>query len=207
MFKTVRMQKLKIVTPDNYAPKVVKNLHEAGIIQVEDVSERIQQDSELAELLRPSKVSPYTGKISSLLMKVTGISDLFGDALTENLGLKSKLGNLISPEIPVKKEVPDMDTEQLIEHAESILSKVEPETNEVENKIATLDGEKSSLESNIAIAERLNKIDFDLSLLQDSKHTSSFIGRMNVESVEKYKNELSQVTDKFLLEEILKFSL
>ena len=94
MFKTVRMQKLKIVTPDNYAPKVVKNLHEAGIIQVEDVSERIQQDSELAELLRPSKVSPYTGKISSLLMKVTGISDLFGDALTENLGLKSKLGNL-----------------------------------------------------------------------------------------------------------------
>ena len=202
MFKTVRMQKLKIVTPDKYAPNVVKNLHEAGIIQVEDVSERIQQDSELAELLRPSKVSPYTGKISSLLMKVTGISDLFGDALTENLGLKSKLGNLISPEIPVKKEVPDMDTEQLIEHAESILSKVEPETNEVENKIATLDGEKSSLESNIAIAERLNKIDFDLSLLQDSKHTSSFIGRMNVESVEKYKNELSQVTDKFLLEEI-----
>ena len=202
MFKTVRMQKLKIVTMDKYTPNVVKNLHEAGIIQVEDVSERIQQDPEMAELIRPSKVSPHTGKISSLLMKVTGISDLFGTALTEDQGLKDKLGSLISPEIPVKKEVQDMDTATLIEHAESVLSQVEPETNEVENKLAILDGEKSSLESNIATAEKLNKINFDLSLLQDSKHTSSFIGRMSVESVEKYKSEVSQVTDKLLIEEI-----
>ena len=202
MFKTVRMQKLKIVTPDSYAPNVVKNLHEEGILQVEDVSERIQQDPKVAELLRPSKVSEYTGKVSSLLMKVSGISDLFGDALSEESSLKEKISGIISPEIPVKKEVQDLDTEALIKHAESVLSEVEPETMEVENKLASLDSEKSSLESNIVTAEKLSNLNFDLSLLQDSRHTSSFVGRMSVESVENYRNEISNVTDKLLFDSI-----
>ena len=201
MFKTVRMQKLKIMAPDNYIPDVVKNLHEEGIVQVEDVSERIQQDPKTAELLQPSKVTPQTGKISSLLMKTSGISDLLGDALTENTGLKGKIHSFISPEVPVKQKVEDMDTDTLIKHAESILSEVEPKTKEAEDELAALDSEKSTLESNKQVANKLKNLNLDLSLLQDSKHTSSLVGRMNVESVEAYMKELSKITDQILVEE------
>jgi V/A-type H+-transporting ATPase subunit I len=201
MFKTVRMQKLKIMAPDDYIPDVVKNLHEEGIVQVEDVSERIQQDPKTAELLKPSKVTPYTGKISSLLMKTTSISELLGEALTVNTGLKGKLKGFISPQLPNIYDVEEMDTETLIKHAESVLAEVEPQTKEVEDKIAALDSEKSSLESHINVANKLKGLDLDLSLLQDSNHTSSLVGRMDVESIEEYKKELSKITEQLLVEE------
>lgn len=195
------MQKLKIMALDEYVPNVVKNLHEEGIVQVEDVSESIQQNPKTAELLDPSKVTPYTGKISSLLMKTTSISELLGDALSVNSGIKDKLKGFISPEIPVLQDVEDMDTESFIKYTESILTEVGPLTDEVQDKLAKLDSEKSSLESNINVANKLKSVDLDLSLLEDSKHTSSLVGRMNVESVEEYKKELSEITDQLLIEE------
>ena len=101
MFRTARMRKLNIITLDKFANPTVTALHDAGIVQISDISESIQQDPELAELLTPSKASPYTGKVSSLLMKTTGISELLGDALSEGRGLKDTLMGFISPEIPV----------------------------------------------------------------------------------------------------------
>lgn len=82
MFRTARMRKLNVITLDKYASPTVSALHDEGIVQINDISERIQQDPKLAELLKPSKVTPHTGKLSSLLMKTSGISDLLGDALS-----------------------------------------------------------------------------------------------------------------------------
>ena len=139
MFRTARMRKLNIITLDKFANPTVTALHDAGIVQISDISESIQQDPELAELLTPSKASPYTGKVSSLLMKTTGISELLGDALSEGRGLKDTLMGFISPEIPVPKEVGDVDTEALITYAESTLDQVEGETKGIEEKLPYLE--------------------------------------------------------------------
>ena len=130
MFKTARMRKLNVITLDTYAGQAVAALHDAGIVQISDISERIQQDPELAEVLKPSKVTPYTGKISSLLMKTTALSDLLGDALSEGQSLKEKLSSLINPDLPVPKEIEDVGTEAFITYAEGILAQVEGETQE-----------------------------------------------------------------------------
>ena len=135
MFRTARMRKLNVITLDKYAGPTVSALHDEGVVQINDISERIQQDPKLAELLKPSKVTPHTGKLSSLLMKTSGISDLLGDALSEGRGMKELIMSFISPDLPVPKEVEDVDTESLIAYAESTLSQVEGETKGIENKL------------------------------------------------------------------------
>ena len=70
MFKTARMRKIKIITLEKYISQTVDALHTRGILQISDISDRIQQDPELAEMVTPSKAAPQTGKLSSLLMKI-----------------------------------------------------------------------------------------------------------------------------------------
>ena len=78
MFKTARMRKIKIITLEKYISQTVDALHTRGILQISDISDCIQQDPELAEMVTPSKAAPQTGKLSSLLMKTSGISELLG---------------------------------------------------------------------------------------------------------------------------------
>ena len=200
MFRTARMRKLNVITLDKYAGPTVSALHDEGVVQINDISERIQQDPKLAELLKPSKVTPHTGKLSSLLMKTSGISDLLGDALSEGRGMKDLIKSFISPDLPVPKEVEDVDTESLIAYAESTLSLVEGETKGIENKLAALDSEESKLESNKDLAEKLKPLDMDLGLLRDSKYTSTIVGRITAESAQKFKDEYSKITDDLFYE-------
>ncbi|MDR2967412.1 MAG: V-type ATP synthase subunit I [Methanobacteriaceae archaeon] len=199
MFQTARMRKLKVITLDQYTDDVVGALHEKGIVQIDDISERIQQNPEWAQLLKPSKATPKTGKIASLLMKTTGISETFGNVLTEEVGIKDMLMSFIRPDIPVKKEVESLNTDDLINRAESILKEVESQTKVLEDKLSALDDEKSGLESNKSLAEKLINLDMDLALLSDTKYTSTIVGRMNVESALKFKDEVNSITDKLLI--------
>ena len=195
MFKTARMRKIRIVTLEKYVAPTVDALHESGLIQVSDISESIQQDPELAELVAPAKATPYTGKLSSLLMKTNGISELLGDSLSEGHGLKDTLMSFISPDMPVQKEVEALDTEAFIEKAEDTLAQVESKTSVIEGKLSALDAETSELQSNKSLANRLSNFDMDLALLKDSKYTSTTVGRINAESASEIKNELSKLTD------------
>ncbi|WP_297825263.1 V-type ATP synthase subunit I [uncultured Methanobrevibacter sp.] len=195
MFKTARMRKIRIVTLEKYVAPTVDALHESGLIQVSDISESIQQDPELAELVTPSKATPYTGKLSSLLMKTNGISELLGNSLSEGHGLKDTLMSFISPDLPVQKEVEKLDTPAFIEKAEDTLAQVESKTSVIEGKLSALDAETSELQSNKSLAKRLSNFDMDLALLKDSKYTSTTVGRINAESTSEIKNELSKLTD------------
>ena len=107
MFKTARMRKIRIVTLDKYIAPTVDALHAQGLVQISDISDSIQQDPELAELVTPSKATPYTGKLSSLLMKTNGISELLGNSLSEGHGIKDTLMSFISPDMPIQKKVED----------------------------------------------------------------------------------------------------
>ena len=195
MFKTARMRKIRIVTLDKYVAPTVDALHESGLIQISDISDSVQQDPELAELVTPAKATPYTGKISSLLMKTNGISELLGNSLSEGHGLKDTLMSFISPDLPVQKEVERLDTEAFIEKAEDTLAQVEAKTSVIEGKLSALDTETSELKSNKSLANRLSNFDMDLALLKDSKYTSTTVGRIDAGSTSEIKNELSKLTD------------
>ena len=46
MFRPARMQKLSIVTLNQYTKPVIDVLHERGVIQIDDISEDIQDNEE-----------------------------------------------------------------------------------------------------------------------------------------------------------------
>ena len=195
MFKTARMRKIRIVTLEKYVAPTVDALHESGLLQISDISDSIQQDPELAELVTPAKATPYTGKLSSLLMKTNGISELLGNSLSEGHGLKDTLKSFISPDLPVQKEFEALETEEFIKYAEDTLAQVESKTSVIEGKLSALDAETSELQSNKSLANRLSNFDMNLADLKDSKYTSTTVGRINAESTSEIKNELSKLTD------------
>lgn len=199
MFKPARMKKLKILTLDAYSNSVVSSLHEEEIVQIHDISERIQQDAEWRQILKPSKATAYTGKISSLQMKTTGIVDFLKSAERKDGSILKSVMGLINPKVPEKREIELLDTEALIEHAESILEKVEGNTGTIEEKITAIDTEKNELNNALNIANKLKNFDIDLSDLEDTDYVSAIAGKMPVESFEEFKKEVDTITDKIAI--------
>ncbi|MDR3291940.1 MAG: V-type ATP synthase subunit I [Methanobrevibacter sp.] len=199
MFQTARMRKIKVVTLNKYSTPIVNSLHEEGIVQISDISERIQQDPHWAELLNPSKVTALTGKISSLLMKCSGLSELLGDASSGDVGIKDMIKSFISPNIPKKTEVEVISSEKLVNKAESLLNEVESKTKVIEDQLNSIDNKKSELKSNKLLATKLKDLDIDLSLLNETKYTFTVVGRIDAESVDNFKKESAKITDKFLI--------
>jgi V/A-type H+/Na+-transporting ATPase subunit I len=198
MFLPARMRKLKIITLNQYADSTVRSLHEEGIVQIHDISERIQQDAEWAQILKPSKATPQTGKIASLLMKTTGIADFLGTVAPEKSMLETIKG-FINPPIFDKREIEELDSEGIISKAESVLSQVESLTKVIENKLAALDTEKNEIEAALNVSEKLINFDADFSELQSSEYVSVMAGKISLENYTKLQEESANVTDELVI--------
>lgn len=201
MFFPARMRKLKVITLDEYVDSTVQSLHDAGLVQIQDISEKIQQDPECA-LIEQSKVKPVTGKVSSLLMKTTSIIDFLDNNVVDDGSILNKIKGFISPPEPDIMDIDIKVTEDLIKDAESLLKEVEFQTKSSELKLSQLETKKSNLEYRIKMAEDISDLDLDLSLLQDTKYSSFFLGSLNVESYERLIKESSDITDELTIEKI-----
>jgi len=201
MFKPARMKKLKILTLDAYSNSVVSSLHEEEIVQIHDISERIQQDAEWRQIMKPSKATAYTGKISSLQMKTAGIIDFLKSAERKEGSMLKSILSMINPKVPEKKDVEHLDAPDLIEHAETILQEVEGKTKTIEEKLTQLDNEKNELVNAISVANKLKSFDIDFSDLKDSHYVSTIAGKMPAQSFEEFKKEVDAVTDKIVISE------
>ena len=193
------MKKLKILTLDAYSNSLVSALQEEEVVQIHDISERIQQDAEWKQILKPSKVTAYTGKVSSLQMKATGIADFLKSAERKEGGILASVMSIFNPEVPEKREVEDLDTEALIKHAESILGEIEGQTKPIEEKLAALDAEKSELNNALNVANKLKNIDIDLSDLEETKYTVAVAGRIASTQLDEFKKEAGSITDKIAI--------
>ncbi|MEN4018000.1 MAG: V-type ATP synthase subunit I [Methanobacterium sp.] len=199
MFKPARMNKLKILTLDAYSNSVVSSLHEEGIVQIHDISERIQHDAEWRQIMKPSKATAYTSKVSSLQMKTAGIIDFLKSAERKEESILKSILSMINPEVPEKREVEHLDTPDLIERAENLLQDVEGKTKTIEEKITKLDTEKNENVNALSVADKLKGFDIDFSDLKDSRYISAIAGKMHAQAFEDFKKEVEAVTDKIVI--------
>lgn len=193
------MKKLRIITLDKYANSAVGSLHEAGLVQIEDISERIQQDAEWRQILKPSSASPFTGKISSLLMKTSGTVDFLKSMARKEKGILPLVKGFINPPPLEKVEVEALDAQKLIKKAEKILEEVESETKPNEEKLNQLDSRKTELENALKVAGNLINFNVDLGLLEDSDHVSFIAGKLSTESYDELKGILKDLTDEIIV--------
>ncbi|HEX7467112.1 MAG TPA: V-type ATPase 116kDa subunit family protein, partial [Methanobacterium sp.] len=199
MFKPAKMKKLRIITLDKYADSLVSSLQESGLVEIQDISERIQQDAEWKQILKPSHATPFTGKISSLLMKTTSNIDFLHSVRKRDGGILKMVKGFISPPPIEKKEITHLSSEELIKKAEDILGEVESKTKPREEKLNELDSERSKLENARKIAENLIGFDVDLADLEESKYISVIAGKITNESYEKFKESLKGLTDEIVV--------
>lgn len=195
MFKPARMKKLSVITLDKYADSAVSSLHEAGIVQIQDISERIQQDAEWKQILKTSHAAPFTGRISSLLMKTTGIIDFLHSVRRKETGMLNMVKGMISPPPIEKIEADESDVEELIKKVESIISKVEEKTRPREDDLNRLNAEKAQLENAHKVAENLTNFNVDLADLSESEYTSVIVGKISDASYEKFKESIKGLTE------------
>ena len=199
MFKPARMKKLKIITLDKYADSAVSSLHEAGLVQIEDISERIQQDAEWRQILKPSGTSPFTGKISSLLMKTTGTLDFLKSVEKKEKGILPVIKGFVNPPPIEKVNIETLEDQDLIDDAENTLEDVGSKTRPLEEKLNQLDFRKSELENALKVSQNLINFDFDLSLLEESDYVSYFAGKISSESYDNFKESLKDLPDEIMV--------
>lgn len=193
------MKKLRIITLDKYADSAVNALHEAGLVQIEDISERIQQDAEWRQILKPSSASPFTAKISSLLMKTSGTADFLKSMAHKEKGILPLVKGFINPPPIQKVEVEALDVQELIDKAEKTLGEVESRTQPLEEKINQLDSKKTELENSLKVAQNLLNFDIDLSLLEGSEYVSFIAGKISSESYDTFENSLKDINDEIVV--------
>ncbi|MGZ7049275.1 MAG: V-type ATP synthase subunit I [Methanobacterium sp.] len=199
MFKPARMKKLKVITLDRYTDSVVKSLHEAGLVEIQDVSERIQQDAEWRQILKPAHVSPYTGKIASLLMKTTGTVDFLKSMRRKEGGILKIVKSFINPPPIEKVEVEHLETPELIQKAEEILGKIDSITKTKEERLNELDSERSILENARKVAENLSSFDINLEDLHDTKYVTVIAGKIATDSYDKLMENLKDLTHEMVI--------
>jgi len=202
MFKPARMKKLKVITLDKYADSAVNSLHEAGIVQIHDISERIQEDAEWKQILKPSHATPFLGKISSLLMKTTGMADFLNSVAKKDEGILSIAKGFINPPPIEKKEVDHLEVGELLDNAEGIIKEVEAKTKPLDENLTELEAERMRLTSAIDVAENLRKFDVDLGDLADSEHVSVIAGKIALGSYGQFTEGMKNLTDEIVINDI-----
>ncbi len=201
MFKPARMKKLKIITLDKYAEAAVNSLHESSTVQIYDISERIQEDAEWKQILKPSHSTPFLGKISSILMKTTGMADFLESVSIKDKGILTLAKGFVNPPRIEKKEVEDLNPDELLERAENTLNRVESETKPLDEKLNEVDTENAGLANAIKVAQNLIKFNFELEGLADSKYVSIISGKISLDSYEQFKLGMKNLPEEILVED------
>ena len=200
MFKPARMKKLKIITLDKYADSVVNSLHEASLVQIYDISERITQDAEWKQILKPSHASPFLGRISSLLMKITATADFLDSVAKKDEGILTLVKGFYRPPSIEKKEIDHLGVKELLERANTILEEVETKTKPRDEKLSELEAERNRLTNAINVAENLKTFDVDLGDFGESKYVSVIAGKISLESYEEFKEGMNNLPDEILIQ-------
>jgi V/A-type H+/Na+-transporting ATPase subunit I len=198
MFRPARMRKLSIITLDDYSDPLISSIHEQGIVQIHDVTEKIK-DLEWREILKPSKVGPHITEIISFLMRITTITDFWKSVQSKKVSPLDLIAGFIAPEIPEKKEVEALNREQILGNAKDILEKVESRTKTIQQRLDDIESQKIQLETNFKSANNLEFLDLDMSDLKDTEHTIIITGKLNLEIFSKFNEELKALTDEVVI--------
>ena len=193
------MQKLSIVTLNKYSKATIDALHEKGYIQIDDLSEVIQED-EAYEGLGVSKQDPVASRIASLSMKCNNIIDTLKSA-EQSQSIVDVIKGYISPKEIHPTEVEDLTSEELADKADEIISKVDNVLSPIESRMNEIGSEKTKYNDSLNVATQLDSFDIDFAYLQNTKYTSVITGKLPTEHLSDAKSQIEEITDEVYISE------
>lgn len=193
------MRKLGIITLDDYSDSLISSIHEAAVVQIHDVSEKIKDDAEWREIFKTSRTGSHTPELTSLLMRITNITDFWDSVIKEKISIMQMIEGFISPKLPDKKKIERMEKDQILEHAKNFLDKVESRTHTIQKRLEELESQQIQLESDLNSLKNLEFLDLDMKDLIDTENTSITSGKVSLEVYPKFKEELDELTDEIII--------
>jgi V/A-type H+-transporting ATPase subunit I len=193
MFRPAKMQKLSIVTLNKYTKPTIDVLHERGDIQIDDISEIIDEVEDYNNL-DVSKQDPIASRISSLSMKCGSIIDTLKSA-EQNQSKVDVIKGFFSPKAIEAKEVEYKDSTELADKAEELINKVDNVLSPIESRINEIGSEKTKYNDSLNVATQLKSFDIDFAKLQQTKYTNVICGRLPSDNLKEAETKIDEVTD------------
>jgi len=191
--RPARMSKVKAVILDEKVDKVIRDLHESGLVELCDLTPKLE-DPELSSLISTSSPAEYGRTISSLLIRTGRILDLFDNVKDEE---KAGLSELLNPQPPKKKKVSQSSYEEVIEYVESVLNDVEDKVMEPGKKLSDLENKKNQLENLKRQLSYIKDMDFDLKYIGEGPYTYIVVGLIGEDKLNILKNKLLEVVNDY----------
>ncbi|CAB3287152.1 V-type ATP synthase subunit I [Methanocaldococcus lauensis] len=191
--KPVRMKKLKAVILDEKVDNVVRQLHESGIVELCDLSEKLE-DVEWKSLLSPSSHADYVRNVTTLMIKASRILDLFSNVNPKEVSVK----DILNPKPIEKKKVQFNTHEEVIKYCEKVLNEISKEVDDPSEKLNELENRKSRLLQLKDQISYLKGLEFDLKDLGPGVYIYIGCGSVPKEKVNELKSELDKVTEEYI---------
>jgi V/A-type H+-transporting ATPase subunit I len=157
------MKKTTLIVHQNYVEKVIKNLHENGMMEIIDISKEDQ------ELLKTTEIASTHPEAESCATYVLRLSRLIG-ILKKIKPKKSGLKAIFNPELPEIKLVEDRNIDEIYSYAEGILSEIERKILERDEKLNELNEKIELIKNDIKQLNYVKDFDFNVSDIGQSDY-------------------------------------
>lgn len=196
MSRPVKMKKIHLISTDEYKDRVIKGLHRQGVLEIRDISERLD-DETWSSILMKHPIDPTLNDISSRVGLINKILDNFESVNPkEGDGFFKKLFN---PSPPRLVKIPDLQGDALLTETDDILKQVKDEIDDPLEKISEINKRIDDINKFAQEINRITFFDIDFGLLSDRIYTSSLIGTVPEDSMDKLISDIEKVTDKVFI--------
>ena len=184
------MKKTTLIVHQNYIEKVIKNLHENGMMEIIDISKEDQ------ELLKTTEIASTHPEAESCATYVLRLSRLIG-ILKKIIPKKSGLKSMFNPELPEIKLVEDRNIDEIYSYAEGILSEIERKILERDEKLNELNEEIELIKNDIKQLNYVKDFEFDVSDIGQSDYIIIKTGLTS--DIDKLSKEIQKIEKSMIL--------
>lgn len=165
MFKTARMQKFRAVFPRRVHDGVIARLHEAGVVQLKEISE--------LEVARKA-ISEEIQEVSSILAKFR------------------EMGEFLGPPAGKAVVVKELSFGQTFKLAKKSLQRVGPKVTRLKEKVDELERERQDLLAQLNVLEKFREIKFPLRYLRSTDEIKITVGSIIEEQVGEFLSAVEE---------------
>ena len=166
------MKKISLIVHQEYIEDTVKAFHEAGIVEIVDIS---KEEPKLLEEVEKAEMHPEAATCTNYELRLTRLIDILNKTQKHPTGIKAILG----PKLPEIKTVEEHSLDELYSYIEGILNEIEKNILAYEDKIKELDEQEEKIKRTLEQLNYLLDFKLDISDIGESEYLFIVAGKTN----------------------------
>ncbi len=182
------MKKVSLVLHQNYVENVIKNLHEAGLMEIIDIS---LDEQEISEGFEKAPMHSDSGLCTNYELRLTRLIDILKGIRSKKSGIKA----ILHPKLPEITTVEDIYIEDIYSLTEGILGEIEKGIIDKEKKINEIVEKIEDISLNIKSLNYIKDFDLDISDIGKTDYVIVKVGKTyDLSALEREINNLDKAT-------------